>query len=283
MLFITLRRQRAFRKNTRAVSPAISTVMITSAVVVMILVAMSYTNDYLNRRLAENEFATNKQFMLTTGLQIDDIAWTMGRTQTVRYSSRFGQMSFQNGTLSYSVAVSYMDGHSENLFTYETGIILFNMPVREYTLGNAYFERVFPTNDSFVQDHASAPVSHVYVTEKLPMSDGNFTRVVAAPSIRQLDSSIGSKFYLPSLVNGTNLHLSQSVTLAGQTLIQYTRSNVRDVQFTLTFPQEGRGFDSSFFQFAQDTVTLDVSKGSPSGSLVEFYLGEVTISLGVFA
>ena len=46
----------------------------TAAVVVMILVAMTYANTFLDTRMAENEFSTNKQFMLTTGLQIDDIA-----------------------------------------------------------------------------------------------------------------------------------------------------------------------------------------------------------------
>ena len=36
----------------------------TAAVVVMILVAMTYANTFLDTRMAENEFSTNKQFML---------------------------------------------------------------------------------------------------------------------------------------------------------------------------------------------------------------------------
>ena len=47
-----------------------------AAVMVMVLVAVSYANNILDTRLAENEFNSNKQFMLTTGLQIDDVAWT---------------------------------------------------------------------------------------------------------------------------------------------------------------------------------------------------------------
>jgi hypothetical protein len=34
----------------------------------MILVAMGFANNFLDARMAENEFSTNKQFMLTTGL-----------------------------------------------------------------------------------------------------------------------------------------------------------------------------------------------------------------------
>ncbi|MCJ7714362.1 hypothetical protein MUO66_07900, partial [Candidatus Bathyarchaeota archaeon] len=61
----------------------------------MVLVTAGFANTFLDARLAENEFSTNKQFLLTTALQIDDIAWTVGRTQTVRFSSKFGNMKFQ--------------------------------------------------------------------------------------------------------------------------------------------------------------------------------------------
>ena len=126
-------------------------VIVTSAVIVMILVAMVFANNFLNARMAENEFSTNKQFMLTTSLQVDDIAWTIGRTQTVRYSSRYGQVGFQNDALNYTFEV-YSDGGWHQLFNLSTGAIMFNTPVSQYTLGNNYFERIYPTsNGSFVQ------------------------------------------------------------------------------------------------------------------------------------
>jgi len=87
-------RQQNFRRNRKALSPAISTVIITSAVVVMVLVAMMYSNTYLNDNLSRNEFAVNKQFMLTTSLQLDDIAWIIGRAQTVRYSAKIRRGGF---------------------------------------------------------------------------------------------------------------------------------------------------------------------------------------------
>ena len=255
----------------------------------MILVAMSFANNVLDARMAENEFTTNKQFMLTTGLQIDDIAWTIGRAQTVRYSSRYGQVMFQNETLTYSIEVMY-GGSSEwqQVFNYQTGIILYNMPSSEYTLGNNYFERIFPTNDSFVQSGTSAPVSHVYVVEKLPMSSGSFTRVAISPTIRMLNSSIDSqsyvKVYLPSLQSGTNPRLSQSITLIGKMVTHYMYSNVDQIQVTVTFPKESQGFSSDFFQFTSDSMTLNSTSvpAIPPGSVVEFYVGEVGVSLGLY-
>jgi hypothetical protein len=277
------------RKDRRAVSPAVSTVILTSAVVVMILVAMTFANSFLDARMAENEFSANKQFMLTTGLQIDDIAWTIGRTQTVRYSSDYGNVQFQSTALNYSV--EYYSGTSWQPLVPNgtvTGMILFNIPVSIYSVGNNYFERISPSsNGSFLQQGSSAPVTHVFCVEKLPMNDGNYTRIVVVPTIRMLNSTIVSpesgstnyyKFYLPALVAGPNPHLSQSVTMTGDDITKFTESGVSQVRINVTFPNGAGslGFDSGFFHFdhISETVTL------PAGSVVEFYIGNVVVSLG---
>ncbi len=255
----------------------------------MVLVAMVYTNNFLNVRMAENEFSTNKQFMLTTGLQIDDIAWTLGRTQTVRYSTRFAQVKFEPLVMDYSVEINNGSGWTRLDCLFQTGIILFNMPTNAYTLGNDYLERIFPSStESFLLNGASAPVSHVYVMEKLPMAAGNFTRVVVAPSIRMLNSTIGSqnyvKFYLPMLEDGTNLGLSQSVTLTGKNVTQYVFSGVSQVRFTVNFPQASQGFDSGFFPFDKQYLQFDYYQHTVElafNSVVELYIGEVAVSLGL--
>ncbi len=278
----TARMFRRLRRDERAVSPAISTAIITGAVVVMVLVAMVYANGFLNTRLAENEFATNKQFMLTASLQIDDIAWTIGRTQTIRYSSRFGNVNFESNTLSYEIEV-FSGGSWHSVFTRETGIVLYNMPTSFYTLGNDYFERVFPSNGSFLQQGPSAPVSHVNVVEKLPMEGGSFTRVVVVPTIRVMNSTIDTlnyvKFYLPLLVDGESPRLSQSLTFMGKEVTRNVQNAVTQVRITVTYPSESQGYDSQFFNFESQTEVFSLA----SSSVIEFYIGEVAVSLGLHA
>ena len=259
--------------------------------VVMILVAMGFANSFLDARMAENEFSTNKQFMLTTGLQIDDIAWTIGRTQTVRYSSQYGNIKFQTIAVNYTFEV---DG--EVLFSSATGMILFNIPVSIYSVSNDYFERIMPSSSgSFLQKGSSAPVSHVFCVEKLPMNEGNYTRIVVVPSVRMLDSTIGGptgtqtnyvKFYLPSLDQGTHLYRSQSITLTGKDITKVVQSGVNQVRINVTFsnglPLSTQGFDYDFFNFdhtidnyhASETLML------PSDSVVEIYIGQVIVALG---
>ena len=252
----------------------------------MILVAMGFANNFLDARMADNEFSTNKQFMLTTGLQIDDIAWTIGRTQTVRYSSKYGNMKFQSSALTYTFEV-YNGTGWETLEDVNglTGMILYNVPVVTYSISNNYFERIMPSsNGSFLQQGASAPVSQVFCVEKLPMNEGNYTRIVAVPSIRMLNSTIDSpsgtptnyfKFYLPVLWTGTHRYNSQSITMTGDDIIKVVRSDISQVRISVTY-NEGLGFDSDFFHFDHDTETVQL----PAGSVVEFYVGKVIVTLG---
>ena len=268
------------RRDKRAVSPAISTVVLTSAVVVLLIVTIAFANNFLDARLAENEFTAMEQFMQTVGLQIDDVAWIMGRTQTIRYTSKYGQVSLENEALVYSV---YVD---DVLFAnYSVGVLLFNMPVSKYSVGNNYYESIFPLDRSFLHEGTSAPVSYVYARERLPMLDGSFIRVVVTPTIRMLNSTISMgeeenkyfKFYLPVLTNGTSPYHSQSVTLTGKNVSVKTEGNVNEVKIQISFPRMDEFFDSLFFNFEEGEEVVNVR----DGSIIEFYTSEVSVSIGL--
>jgi hypothetical protein len=272
------------RRDERAVSPAISTVILTSAIVVLLLVTVVFANNFLDARMAENEFSSVKQFMQTVGLQIDDVAWTTGRTQTVRYASKYGQVNFESLALNYTVYVN-IGGSYVYLANYTVGVLLFNMPVSKYSLGNGYYERIFPSSDSsFLQKGASAPVSYVYVIEKLPMIDGNFIRVVVASAIRMLNSTISAggedknyfKFYLPVLEAGFNPRLSQSVTLVGSS-VSVRAESCNAIKISVSFPKSSLGFNADFFKFKNLEEIVDI----PDGSIIEFYTSEVIVALGL--
>jgi hypothetical protein len=270
------------KKDKKAVSSAISTVILTGAVIAMIIVASVFAYRFLDSQLAESEFSAMKQFMQNVGLQIDDVAWILGRTQTIRYASRYGQVKFEPSTLNYTIYVN--DVH---LATYSVGIISFNMPHSTYTIGNDYYERLFPSSGSLLlQIGTSALVCYLFVVEKIPMPSGNFIRVVATPSIRMLNSTIFTgeteknyfKFYLPVLKSGTSPHYSQSVTLVGSSVSVETKSG-DTVRINVSFPRASEGFDADFFHFDE----IEEIVNFPDDSVVEFFTGEVVVSLGLYA
>jgi hypothetical protein len=274
------RRRKLLHKDSRALSPAISTIIMTATIIVIVLVAMGYGQSYLASSIAQNEFNTNEQFMLTTGLQIDNVAWMIGRAQTIQYSSTYGSLQTLPDMLTYTVEM-YQGGTLLNSTTVETGLIVYNVPAAEYSLGKNYMHYIGSSNSSFLQRGSAAPDSFAYSVEKLPMSDGNYLRIVVVPTIRMMTTKVGNEnyaeFYMPLLVNGTSPCLSKSVTLICKNVNQCMQSGVSEVRITASFPKASEGFDSTFFPFPTTTVTV------PLDSTVQLYLGQVSVSVGLYA
>ncbi len=278
------------RSGKKAVSPAISTVILTGAMVAILSVALGFANNFLSSSVAEGEFDSSKQLMQTVGLQIDDVAWTVGRTETILYASQYGEVMFAPSALTYSVSVN--DGAPQQ---YETGALMFNLPTSRYSITNNYWERIFPDQDeSLTLKGTSAPVARVFVVERLPMPDGSYIRVVVAPSIRVLYSSINTsisstyyvRMYLPVLNAGEAPRLSQSFTLTGESLNAHTVNEVTRISVTVDFPSEGSGLDSVFFNFPDNSEELDVPSMGVLPSeydnvVLELYLSEVSVDFGL--
>jgi hypothetical protein len=77
----------------------------TGAIVAILSVALVFANGLLWSRVAEGEFNSSKQLMHTAGLQIDDVAWTTGRTETVIYASQYGSVVLEPSVLNYTISV----------------------------------------------------------------------------------------------------------------------------------------------------------------------------------
>jgi len=285
------------RSGKRGMGPVVSTVIMTGAIVAILSVALVFANNFLWSRVAEGDFDSSKQLMHTAGLQIDDVAWTVGRTETIRYSSQYGDVVLEPSILNYTVSV-VSDGEPEPyVFSNVTGALLFNLPTSRYSITNGYWERIFPDqNESLTLKGTSAPVVRVFAVERLPMSDGSYIRVVVAPAIRVLYSSINTsvsstyyvRMYLPVLAAGESPRLSQSITLTGESVEAHTINNVTSISVIVDFPSEGSGFDSDFFNFPYNSETLDVppiviphEDDEYDNVVFELYLSEVLVEFGI--
>jgi len=275
------------RSGKRGISPVISSVIMTGAMVAILSVTLAFANNFLWARVAEGDFDSSKQLMHTVGLQIDDVAWTVGRTETIRYASQYGEVVFEPSVLIYNVSVN---GESE---LYETGILMFNLPTSRYSITNDYWENIFPDqNENLTLKGTSAPVARVFAIERTPMPDGKYIRVVVAPSVRVLFSSINSstntyyvRMYLPVLSAGESPRLSETLTLTGESVKAYTINNVTSISVTVDFPKgTSDDFDSAFFNFpGDDSEVFDFSAfySDYANVVLELYLSEVSVGFGL--
>jgi hypothetical protein len=249
--------------------------------VTLITVALSFAGNHLLLRMAESEFNASKQFMQTLALQIDDVAWVIGQIETARYSGKYGDVAFTQA-LNYTVYVNTTAESNKKFFADTTGAICFNMPISKYSIGNGYFELIYPSSHGgFLSSGTSAPVARTFATQRLPMADGDFIRVVVVPTIRMMKSSVGGveylRLYLPILSEGDTPRHSQSVTLTGESITTKTMENVTSIKIELNFPIAG--FDNFFFHFPRTVESIS----STNGTVLELYVGAVDVALGVHA
>jgi hypothetical protein len=255
----------------------------TGAMVAILSVALVFANNLLWSRVAEGDFDSSKQLMQSIGLQIDDVAWTTGRTETIRYASQYGDIEFEPSVLTYNVTVN---GVPEQ---YETGMLMFTIPTYRYSISDDYWERIYPDPDeSLTLTGTSAPVARVFAIEKTPMPDGKYIRVVAAPSIRVLYSSIKDsitntyyvRMYLPVLTKGESPRLTQSITLTGESVNAITTNGVTSISVSVDFPKDYAHFDSAFFKFPELNQDITLPAGY-NNYVLELYRSEVSVGFGV--
>jgi hypothetical protein len=274
------------RRNRRAVSPAISSVILTAAVVVLVLVAMSFAIDLRDSKIAENEFASVRQFMQTAAIQIDDIAWVPWRTQTFRYSRSYGSMSFIPNILNFTIYYRNASGEYR-LGSYASGVLAFNMPISKYNVYDGYFELIYPTNSSmancFIFRGATAPVTRVYAIEKL--STGSFVRVILNPCVRIVEANVSGnkqhRLYLPILYESGSRGNNPTVTF---TSTQVFSKNVKDAtKIRVVVTALSQVYGASFFvksPLGADKI-IDEEIYLGGSSTVVFYFSRVEVALGV--
>jgi len=285
------------RSGKMGVSPAVSTVIMTGAMVAILAVTLSFANNFLWTSVAQGDFDSSKQLMQTVGLQIDDVAWTVGRTETITYGTQYGEITFADSVLNYTVTVE-RDGLPTYIVSKETGALMFVFPTSRYSITNGYWENIFPTqNESLTLKGTSAPVARVFAVEQLPMADGSYIRVVVAPSIRVLYSFINTtarstyyvRVYLPVLNPGESPRLSQSITLTGESFTANTTGSVTGINISVDFPSGDapQNFNSGFFNFPENSETIEVpiivepDVDGYQDVVLELYLSEVSVGFGI--
>lgn len=221
----------------------------------------------------------------------DSSAGAIGDEQDVSSGSNDMGITFAGQNRAALVGAILQPAGITYQFSYETGVLLFNIPTSKYSVTNGYWELIFPSqNDTLTLKGTSAPVVRVFAVEKLPMGDGSYIRVVVAPSIRFLSSTITisddsthyAKLYLPVLTLGSAPRRSQTVTLTGNSVEAKTVSGVTRINVTVSFPKGDppANFDASFFNFPSLYETIEIP-GTYDESVFEFYVGEVTVDFGI--
>jgi len=134
------------RRNRKAASPAISMVIMVAATVVLVMVSSSFALQALERQQAAAEFDTVQKSVLAFDDAVRDIAWDLGGSRSVRFTTHYGNMRLVSSSKSFSIS---MPGVSEP-YEFTTSVVKYYMPFSYFTLGNEYSAYILGSSSTVV-------------------------------------------------------------------------------------------------------------------------------------
>lgn len=130
-------------KDKRAISPAISTVIITGTIVVLVLIAYNYAFQALERQRGISEFEIAKKGILAFDDAVENIAWKPWSSRSTRFVANYGAVELVPNALNLTVTAQASTGScSTSILTgvvkywIKTDYINYGNDFKEYILGN---------------------------------------------------------------------------------------------------------------------------------------------------
>ncbi|MGB9740232.1 MAG: hypothetical protein ACP5IM_01785 [Candidatus Bathyarchaeia archaeon] len=138
----------AISKNKTAVSPAISTVIITSITIVLVLVASTYAYQILERSRGAAEFSTAKKAVMAINDAVENIAWKQQSSRSTHFVASYGILELIPNALNLTVNVQV--GANSQSTSFSTGIIKYSTKIDYVNYGNGYKEYIIGNESAIV-------------------------------------------------------------------------------------------------------------------------------------
>lgn len=185
---------KSFRKNTRAVSPAISAAILTAATIVMVLVATQSAYSALEHQQGESELQAIQKSFLTFDDAVRDVAWSRGSSMTSRFTCKYGYLEMvPNYALTVNIS---LPGETSIIQAYDnvTGSLRYNLSTSYLTLGAGY-QKYLSGNSSTIIDVSTEDVG------QLLLSQTSFINVDLNYRVRvSMEPLIGTYSYVDILI-----------------------------------------------------------------------------------
>ncbi len=177
-------RSKSLRHNRRGVSPAVSTVIITAASVVVVLVAGNFALQVLQSQRAVAEFDTVQKSILAFDDAVRDIAWDQSGSRSIRFTNSYGNLRLIPNDKTFNINFTGLNGISDgNLFTFKTASVKYQMPTGYGMPGVA---------SSYILGSESAAVSNLTASmgQALVKHESGFNSISLTYRVRIIDEGV---------------------------------------------------------------------------------------------
>ena len=125
-------------RHNKAVSYAISAVIITAVTVSLVIVASMYGYQVLEQQRGAAEFDVAKKSILAFDDALQDAAWKLNASRIVRFKVEFGTLRLISNALTLDVSARIGNSSENPLGSVSTSIIRYSIENRYVTLGANY-------------------------------------------------------------------------------------------------------------------------------------------------
>jgi len=289
------------RGARKALSHVVTTIIIASTLVVLVLAAVAVTQQVLNSYWPQNDILTGKQFMVSVGEGINNVAWRPSQSNVIPYTTHVGLLAFREDSINYTITIETNNTGTQT-FNVSTGIFLYRLPLQYYTMSEGYFERL-PYNVSEndpVALGANVTTNRVFLVRESTGTETGYIVLAVVPRFSLINNTITFvtngdnrttiyyRLYIANLTLGTVGATQRSITVQGIGFKVTQYSKVYNVTVKVGFPKDYPwGFYNDFFHFnsTEQVIPVPIAGVVVNGVVVEdvvveVYVGNVVLSYG---
>jgi len=136
-------------RQNKAVSTAISAIVITAVTVALVMVVAFYAYQVLEQRRGAAEFDVASKAILTFDDALQDVVWKINASRMVRFKVDYGALELIPNANTFNVTATIGESE-ENLASVSTGLMRYSIDTRYVTFGENYTAYALGDNNSIV-------------------------------------------------------------------------------------------------------------------------------------
>jgi hypothetical protein len=202
---------RRLLRSRKAVSPAISTVIITGTIVVLVLVAYTYVFQALERQSGNSEFEIAKKGILAFDDAVENVAWKPLSSRSTRFVANYGAVELVPNALNFNVT-AYAGGNSCS-FSNLTGVVKYFTGTEYVTYGNNFKEYILG-NESTVVSGSTGKLGQVVVEQQARWI--NITLSYRVLAMKTSEMSVGAQYMTYIDIQMIRINISKRSSFTGE-------------------------------------------------------------------
>jgi len=136
-------------RNNKAVSQAISAIIITTTTITLVLVASIYAYQIMDMQKAAAEFEVAKKSILSFNDALENVAWKPNAARSTRFTMKYGRLELMSETLTVRLNAT-VNGSPVSLLSNSTGFLRYYISVKYVTFGEGYKSYILGNSSSLI-------------------------------------------------------------------------------------------------------------------------------------